>query len=94
MPAALREAEERGDLNGLIGLQTAQTSLAWLARDEPEEADRQLDDALQRWSRRGYQVQHYQAWCSRVQVLLYRGRGQKRSLSWKRGGNRSSVRSF
>jgi hypothetical protein len=77
MPAALRESEERGDLYGVIGLQTGQTSLVWLARDDPDEADRQLDDALRRWSRRGYQLQHYQAWFSRVQVLLYRGRGRE-----------------
>jgi tetratricopeptide (TPR) repeat protein len=77
LPAALREAEERGDLYGVIGLQTGQTSMAWLARDDPDEADRQLDDALRRWSRRGYQLQHYQAWFSRVQVLLYRGLGRE-----------------
>jgi serine/threonine protein kinase/tetratricopeptide (TPR) repeat protein len=77
MPAALREAEERGDLNGVIGLRTGQTSMVWLARDDPDEGDRQLDDALRRWSRRGYQLPHYQAWFSRVQVLLYRGRGRE-----------------
>jgi tetratricopeptide (TPR) repeat protein len=76
MPAALRESEERGDLNGMIGLQTGRTNLAWLVRDDPDEAERQLDDGLRRWSRRGYQLPHYQAWAARVDVLLYRGRGR------------------
>jgi tetratricopeptide (TPR) repeat protein len=77
MPAALRESEERGDLNGMIGLQTGRTNLAWLVRDDPDEAERQLDDGLRRWSRRGYQLPHYQAWAARVDVFLYRGRGRE-----------------
>ncbi|MET0595215.1 MAG: hypothetical protein ABW133_21120, partial [Polyangiaceae bacterium] len=74
LPAALRESEERGDLNGMIGLQTGRTNAAWLVRDDPDEAERQLDDGLRRWSRRGYQLPHYQAWAARVDVFLYRGR--------------------
>jgi hypothetical protein len=73
----LREAEDRGDLYGLIGLQTSLTNMAWLAADTPDEAERQVLDGMRRWSRRGYQIQHYQAWFANVQILLYRGKGQK-----------------
>jgi len=29
---------------------------------------------MSRWSRQGYQLQHFQAWFARAQVLLYRGK--------------------
>jgi hypothetical protein len=77
LPLVLREAEDRGDLYGLIGLQTSLTNMAWLAADTPDEAERQVLDGMRRWSRRGYQIQHYQAWFANVQILLYRGKGQK-----------------
>jgi len=77
LPSVLREAEDRGDLYGLIGLQTSLTNMAWLAADTPDEAERQVLDGMRRWSRRGYQIQHYQAWFAKVQILLYRGKGQE-----------------
>jgi hypothetical protein len=77
LPAELREAEDRGDLYRLINLQTSLTNMAWLATDRPDEAKRQIVEAIGRWSRRGYQIQHYQAWFADVQILLYRGRGEE-----------------
>ncbi|MET0594875.1 MAG: AAA family ATPase, partial [Polyangiaceae bacterium] len=77
LPAELREAEDRGDLYRLINLQTSLTNMAWLAGDRPDEAKRQIVSAMDRWSRRGYQIQHYQAWFANVQILLYRGLGEE-----------------
>jgi tetratricopeptide (TPR) repeat protein len=77
LPGELREAEDRGDLYRLINLQTSLTNMAWLATDRPDEAQRQIVEAIGRWSRRGYQIQHYQAWFADVQILLYRGRGEE-----------------
>ena len=77
LPAALREAEDRGDLYRLIGLQTSLTNMSWLAADMPDEADRQVAEGMRSWSRRGYQIQHYQAWFANVQTLLYRGKGRE-----------------
>jgi tetratricopeptide (TPR) repeat protein len=76
LPAAVREAEDRGDLYRLLGLQTSLTNMAWLAANAPDEAERQVEDGMRRWSRRGYQIQHYQAWFATLQILLYRGKGR------------------
>jgi tetratricopeptide (TPR) repeat protein len=75
LPGALREAEESGDLYRMINLQTSLTNMAWLATDTPDVAEQKIDDGMRLWSRRGYQIQHYQAWFAKVQILLYRGRG-------------------
>jgi hypothetical protein len=75
VPAALREAEERGDLNGAVGLQTGLGVMAWLTRDAADEAEWRVNESRRRWSQRGYQVPHFLAWMSSINVMLYRGRG-------------------
>jgi len=85
LPSVLREAEDRGDLYRLIGLQTSLTNMAWLAADLPDEAERQVLKGMQRWSRRGYQIQHYQAWFANVQTLLYRKKGDEAQALLEQG---------
>jgi hypothetical protein len=93
LPSAVREAEERGDLYRMIGLQTSLTNMTWLAADAPDEAERQVIDGMRRWSRRGYQIQHYQAWFAKVQILLYRRRARE-AAEVLQEGYPALVRSF
>jgi eukaryotic-like serine/threonine-protein kinase len=93
LPSALREAEDRGDLYRQIGLQTSLTNMAWLAADAPDEAEHQVVDGMRRWSRRGYQIQHYQAWFAEVQILLYRGKGRE-AMAVAEAGKKPLARSM
>ena len=73
LPLVLRQAEERGDLNGVTTLKTSLTNIVWLAADAPDEARQQIDEAMRAWSRQGYQMQHYYTWYAAAQVALYLG---------------------
>jgi hypothetical protein len=44
-----------------------------LANDDPEGAKVEASDAMNRWSRRGFHLQHYNALFSRVTASLYEG---------------------
>jgi hypothetical protein len=48
-------------------------SHVWLAADDPDEGERIVIESLARWSRGGYNRQHYSAILSRIQIALYRG---------------------
>jgi len=71
------EAEARGDLFALTSAVTGLTCTAWLAADAPDEARRELDDVMGRWSsRRGLHLQHQFELYLRSQIDLYRGDGR------------------
>jgi len=67
------EAEARSDIYSLTNLSTSLNVMAWLVSDEPDEASRRLDDAMAKWSQRGYHLQHYWEMVARVHIELYRG---------------------
>ncbi|HEY0990748.1 MAG TPA: hypothetical protein VGD80_27030 [Kofleriaceae bacterium] len=76
VPAAVREAETRGDLYFSTALRVGLCSnLVWLQRDAAGQARSDAVAALARWARSGFQVQHYWALYSEVQTDLYCGEG-------------------
>jgi serine/threonine protein kinase len=73
VPARLREAEERGDLYAGICHSTGLANLAWLAADDPPTARARSREALNRWSKRTFHVEHWWAMLSDRQIDLYLG---------------------
>jgi eukaryotic-like serine/threonine-protein kinase len=71
----VRDAEERGDRYTIAGLRTGLPSLTWLAAGEPTECRRGAVEAVERWSSRGYHLQHYWQLFALVQCDLYEGAG-------------------
>ena len=68
----LRSAEDRGNLYPATDLRT-RFNLIWLAADDAERARTEVDDALERWSQRGFHLQHYSALQAMEQRDLYVG---------------------
>jgi hypothetical protein len=69
----LREVEERGDLYTAVSLQaTIMVNIA-IADDDPEQAQRHIDDAASRWTPNGFHVQHWYTMWSAALTDLYRG---------------------
>jgi tetratricopeptide (TPR) repeat protein len=73
LPGLLSTARERGNFYLELELST-RLSLVWLAADLPEEAERQANDGMARWSQHGFQRPHYNHLLTLVQVRLYLGR--------------------
>jgi hypothetical protein len=70
------ECERRGDVYGAVQLRI-QCNIIWLARDDPQRAEQDLDHALATWvaaSPKQYHLQHFVACNARCEIELYRGR--------------------
>jgi hypothetical protein len=77
----VKEAEEHGDLYTVTSLKTYVTPVVWLAQDRPEEAHRELTDAMSLWKAKGWQLQHWSELLWRTQTELYAG---DYAAAWKR----------
>ena len=75
LPDLLASAQERGNLYFETELRT-RMNLVWLAADEPDEGERQANEAMDRWSHEGFHRQHYNHVLARIQTELYRGRAE------------------
>jgi hypothetical protein len=75
VPERLREAAERGDLYATIAHATGLPNMVWLAGGDPEEARRQTEEAMRRWSRQTFQVAHWWHLLAETQIDLYQGEG-------------------
>ena len=75
VPALLTEARRRGNLYIATELCT-RCQFAWLVPDDPDEGERQMIEAMSRWSQKGFHRQHYSAMLAHVQMALYRGDGE------------------
>ena len=71
----LEEAQARGDIYADTNFSIGYPNLAWLIRDNPEGARRVVVDALKRWSRQGFNAQHYYALLANAHIDLYTGDG-------------------
>jgi hypothetical protein len=69
----LRDGEARGDLRALVGNTTGLAALVWLADDRPDEARRVATEAMRRWSRAAFHVQHWWDLFGQSQIDLYTG---------------------
>jgi serine/threonine protein kinase len=79
----LEEAHQRGDLYLLNGLCSSGSIIDRLAADDPEGAERELDEAIGQWTQRGFHIQHHGAIFARMLIDLYRGDGR---AAWRRVG--------
>jgi hypothetical protein len=74
-PRFLRDVEERGDLYTMVCLRsTAMVDVA-LSNDDPEDARRQVREAMAKWTQTGFHAQHWYAMWSDVMTDLYEGKG-------------------
>ena len=73
----LRQATDRGSLYAATNFRTGLANFVWLMRDDPARSRRENDEAIQRWSRRGFHVQHWYNLMAMAQTELYLGQGPK-----------------
>lgn len=82
----LREARERGDQYGLFMGRLGHANMVWLAMDDPDEASRQVDDALAQEFPSTFTWPAYQGALAQAQIDLYRGDGtagtQRMEAAW------------
>jgi hypothetical protein len=71
----LRQATDRGSLYAATNFRTGLANFVWLMRDDPARSRRETDEAIKRWSRRGFHVQHWYNLIAMVQTELYLGQG-------------------
>jgi hypothetical protein len=71
----LADAERRGDSYLFVNLRAGYTATVWLAADDAQTARRRVEEAMARWSRRGFFLQHWYAMLAEVSIDLYLGNG-------------------
>ena len=79
VPVLLSAAEKRNNRYELTDLRT-RVNLLWLLNDDPDEARRQVIEAMQKWTQKGFHRQHYNALLALTQIELYTGDGL---VAWK-----------
>jgi tetratricopeptide (TPR) repeat protein len=72
-----RDARRRGDRYLWTNLNCGDSNVHYLIRDEPAEARAAVEEAARRWSRHGFQVQHWYALESLVRIDLYEGKDEE-----------------
>ncbi len=88
VPALLEDARERGNLHCETMVRVMSDYLVHLAADAPERARETLRLARERWSQRGYHVQHYRESAAQVRLALYEGDGAR---AWRLVEERQAV---
>lgn len=73
LPQWVREAKETGDLYSVANSTTWIGHITRLALDDPDQAERDVYDVMERWSQAGFHLQHLFSLVARVQIDLYRG---------------------
>ena len=73
LSARLQAAQDKGDLLAITNLRTSVSPHVHLAHDDPARALRELEQAIDGWSRAGFHLQHSNALVSRAEILLYSG---------------------
>ena len=73
LPRFLKDVREKGDLYAEVNLRSRVVWVTLLAADRPQDAQREVDDAIERWSQNGFHLQHYWHMTGVVEIALYRG---------------------
>ena len=73
----LKEAHQRGDIHAVTTLNTHYMVMLRLADNEPEAAQSELNQVMERSKHRGFYIQHATALRAQVHIDLYRGEGMK-----------------
>lgn len=76
VPEVVRDAHQRGDQLALANFGLNHCNTYWLALDDPDRAEREIDDAKRRWRVSSYETVSYYALLARAQLALYRGQGE------------------
>jgi tetratricopeptide (TPR) repeat protein len=71
----LAEARERGDLYTLTNLSSVALPHLRLAADEPERAQKLIDEAMATWTSDAFHIQHVAAMFTQAHIHLYNGDG-------------------
>ena len=77
LPALVNAAHDAGNLNMETDFRLRMTTLMRLVEDDAAEAERQANEAMTRWSRQGFHVQHYRHLQALGMTALYRGDGHE-----------------
>jgi tetratricopeptide (TPR) repeat protein len=82
LPARLREAQLQGNLYAVWALAATVSVIHWIARDDVAGGRAAVANISERWSLRGYQIQHWNEMQSNALLDLYAGdvRGARRRL--------------
>ncbi len=73
LPDYLKDVLERGDLYAEVNLRSRVVWVTHLAADRPDRAQAELEAVLERWTQRGFHIQHYWLLTGQVETALYRG---------------------
>lgn len=73
LPEVLRDVEDRGDLFAATSLRARVAFIVRLAVDAPDEARRDVEHAIQRWSHQAFHIQHLWAIVGKMEIALYCG---------------------
>lgn len=73
LPERLREAELQGNLFAVCALPASISVLHWIGRDDVAGGRAAIARILERWSLRGYQIQHWNEMASNALLDLYAG---------------------
>ncbi|MEO8553191.1 MAG: hypothetical protein ABI678_24630, partial [Kofleriaceae bacterium] len=79
---AVSTAEAVGDLYTAISLRTYLMPRLHLVHGDPDRADAECAEAIGRWSRAGWHLQHWADTNSRAEIALYRGDGTAALAAW------------
>jgi len=74
LPPLLVEAEDRGDLFAATSFRIATQHLVLIADGRADDARRNVDQAMARWSQTGFQMQHRYALLTHVEIDLSEGK--------------------
>ncbi len=77
VPELVIEGKRRGDLYLATDFGSGSMNLAWLCRDDLAGAERNAEEARQRWSPKGYQLQHYWSLLASAHIALYQDQAQQ-----------------
>jgi hypothetical protein len=69
----IEDAVDRGDLYAEVSFTTGFPNLAWLADDDPEAARARTEQAMRKWSKQGFHLEHFYEALADVHVDLYQG---------------------
>jgi hypothetical protein len=81
LPSLLSEAERRADRLAIADLKTFSKPFMQLAADRPEEARRELGEAMGEWAQPGLNLQQFQIVMRQIEIDLYVGRAE---AAWRR----------
>ncbi len=73
LPDVLKDVRERGDLYAEVNLRSRVVWVSFLAADQPQRALDEVQEAIGRWSQKGFHIQHYWHLTGMVEIALYRG---------------------